>query len=803
MKYMQIIDEYLEDLDEEERLFYILEKPSPTPDKDKTGQNKVDSNGKIRIKDGIHIMAPGIVVNEYLQLKFREFVYKNCDDIFNFTFDNPYSDIFDRSVITQNGWMMYGSSKPEQPAYAVTHLWKVYSNRYEEIVNIPENKELIHILSIRNKFDMSMIRLDKQDEVENSESDSRKKKKRMISIKKKKKNEKKLSNRDIKLVVEYINCLKIERASNYNTWMEVGWCLHNLHNKDDKLLKVWIEFSKKAIDYKHTAEDECTEKWEDMYDEGLGIPSLKLWAKEDNYDEYNKICSKDTWISIMTACKTNKGSSYDIAKVMHAMYKDYYRCVSIKDNKWFYYDEQLNRWILDDKGIRLKEKISTDVYREFKNKAGAENDKSVEADDIYAENTAKIFKVMPRLKETSSKSNIMTECAELFYDRDRTFIEKLDSYDYLIGFNNGVYDLRLDEFRVGRPEDYISKSTNIDYIPYDENSIEVKAIMNFYKQILVIQKVRHYVLTRSASFLSGSTRDEGFDIYSGRGGNGKSKHMELMESVFGDYAVKLPIQLLTAKRSASNAATPELARTKGARLCSMQEPDTNTRINVGLMKELTGGDRIQARALYGEPIEFKPQFKMVLCCNDKPELPRNDEGTWRRVRNTEFLSKFTYPLDIKGDNVLDFKIDPDLSEKFDNWAESFMSILIHYHKTYCKGEKIRPPEEILEYISEYKEQNNHLRDFMNEKIDYNPNSESPGADLNKINKAYKTWFRGFCANEKLRKKTNELKTFLDEKFGKYNSPGILSCDKGYKGVSIRNDDDCSSFSNSIDILDQL
>ena len=779
MRYMEKIEEYLETPEDEERLFYILEKPKPKFDLDKS-KNKKKKGKLYRIKDGFHIMAPHITTNVYLQLKFRDHVYKNCDDILGkYNFDNTFADIFDRAVIDRNNWQMYGSTKAGCPPYLVSRVIRVFPDRVEEVEGIPDSKLLVELLSVRNKSDSSILRPEVEEEVYNPENN--KQKKRHIS---KKRREAKTSLKKAVrgLIKRYVNCLSTERAENFNTWMEVGWCLHNLHNKDDKLLKIWIEFSKKASIYSEGCELECQEKWDEMHDEGLGIGSLKMWAKEDNKEEYYKILKEDISANIFKACSNGKGSSYDIAKILQIMYKDYHVCISIKDHTWFYYNVDFNRWQRDDKGIMLKRKISTELWEQFGDLQASEWDKArhheTPQDNEHETRRANIGKVMFRLKETSFKSNLMTECAELFYDKEKIFLDKLDSYNHLIGFQNGVYDLKREEFRKGRPEDYISKSTNIDYIGYNADSDEIQEIKKFYKQLFIVESVREYVLIRSASFLSGSTKDESFDIYSGGGGNGKSKHMELMESIFGDYAVKLPIQLLTAKRAASNAATPELARTKGARLCTMQEPDTKTKINVGLMKEMTGGDKIQARALYGEPFEFKPQFKMVLCCNDKPELPERDEGTWRRVRNTEFISKFT--RDVHPDAALDFKIDVELSERFETWSEHFMALLLEYHKKY-KTNGLRVPDEIMEYTDEYRAQSNLFRDFFRDKIDYEHNSNCY-LTIDRIYEAYRFWHRGVEADSKKMAPRKKLRTYLDEKYGK--SKNRRGPNRGYKGLKL-------------------
>ena len=154
--------------------------------------------------------------------------------------------------------------------------------------------------------------------------------------------------------------------------------------------------------------------------------------------------------------------------------------------------------------------------------------------------------------------------------------------------------------------------------------------------------------------------------------NGKSKILELFVHSFGMYTIKFPITMLTGKRAASNACTPEIVQSKGKRFGYFEEPSENERINAGLLKEFTGGDKIKARALHKEPIEFKPQFKLALLCNEMPEVPPNDTGSWRRLEGIEFKSHFCE----NPKEAHEFPIDKQLSEKLKKWRELFMAYLL-------------------------------------------------------------------------------------------------------------------------------
>ena len=95
------------------------------------------------------------------------------------------------------------------------------------------------------------------------------------------------------------------------------------------------------------------------------------------------------------------------------------------------------------------------------------------------------------------------------------------------------------------------------------------------------------------SALIGRSNDQTFNIYNGENGsNGKSKFVEFMGHVFGDYKGTVPISLITSTRPNIGSTSSEIVQLKGLRYACINEPTKGMKINEGVMKEITGGDPI-------------------------------------------------------------------------------------------------------------------------------------------------------------------------------------------------------------------
>jgi len=229
-------------------------------------------------------------------------------------------------------------------------------------------------------------------------------------------------------------------------------------------------------------------------------------------------------------------------------------------------------------------------------------------------------------------------------------VDQLDANPMLMNVRNGTIDLATGQLLGHRRNHGITKMAPATFDP-GANCTRWQAFLDRIfdgdeELIAYIQRAVGYSLT-------GAVGEQCLFFLYGTGQNGKSVFIQTLLSVLGDYAQKAPTEMIMKQeRSSSGGATPDMARLRGVRLAVTAELDENQRMGEARVKDLTGSDRIVARHLYREPIEFDPTHKLWIYGNHKPAIRGTDDGIWRRIRLVPFT--VTIPNDEK---------DPHLTEK--------------------------------------------------------------------------------------------------------------------------------------------
>ena len=135
-------------------------------------------------------------------------------------------------------------------------------------------------------------------------------------------------------------------------------------------------------------------------------------------------------------------------------------------------------------------------------------------------------------------------------------------------------------------------------------------------------------------------------------------------------------------------------------------PSTTTspsfRFDEGLIKQLTGGDPISARFLYGEFFEYYPKFKLWLTTNYRPIINGVDDGIWRRI--------VLVPFDVQ---IPADKVDPDLKYKLLREASGILDWAVQGAIKW-QEEGLTPSKKIREANSSYRKEMDVLETFVDE-----------------------------------------------------------------------------------------
>jgi len=253
-----------------------------------------------------------------------------------------------------------------------------------------------------------------------------------------------------------------------------------------------------------------------------------------------------------------------------------------------------------------------------------------------------------------------------------------------------------------------------------------------------------------------------------------------MSKCLGDYKGVVPVTLITQGRNSIGSTSSEIVQLMGVRYAVMQEPSKGDKINEGIMKEITGGDPLQGRALFKDTVTFMPQFKLVVCTNTLFDIKSNDDGTWRRIRVCDFMSKFLdkpYEDDYqfpKDEFPYQFPLDKKLDENFDNWAPIFTSMLVE--KAFQTQGNVDDCDMVLSASNEYREGQDYLAEFAKEKI---VRKEGSKIKKTEILHTFREWYTGNYGRGV--PKGRELYEFLDKRFGRYKN--------GWHNVAVLYDND--------------
>lgn len=220
----------------------------------------------------------------------------------------------------------------------------------------------------------------------------------------------------------------------------------------------------------------------------------------------------------------------------------------------------------------------------------------------------------------------------------------------------------------------------------------------FLSEILPSPQLVRY-LQRSVGYsLTGDTTEECIFLLFGTGANGKSKFLEVLRHVVGDYCLTTDASTFLAGNG--RGIRNDIARLRGARFVTANESEAGKRLAESMLKICTGGDTVTARFLYAEHFEFVPTFKLWFATNHKPRILGNDESIWRRVR----LIPFTVTIPSS-------RRDRKLAEKLQNESSGILNWALDGLRAW-KEEGLGSVADVEQATAEYRMEEDVVAHFL-------------------------------------------------------------------------------------------
>lgn len=582
---------------------------------------------------------------------------------------------------------------------------------------------------------------------------------------------------------EIISSLASEKSDKYNC-IALWFCRNRCK---DMTLNDFTEMWLTALNVKEVRTD---------------LKSLRYWSGLDSPSEMRRFL--DQQVRKMLLCDVkgilSSGSigHANVASYLKFMFKNVFATIVVaKSIIWYefitpesnnYKQGQLYKWkLVGSYPSSLCEYISEDLA-EIANKVQLELSQEINSskdDDRkkYLKSLKNKFLMsIKQIFNTPFKRNVIEDAAHKFADDN--LIRSMDKAKHIMGVGNGV--LEFDGPNVTLLDHYhsypITLYSETDYIPYDP---ENQYIQTVYKMLYSLfpeneRDALDFILYYFSTSLDWYPKESLFLIITGQGSNGKSILIEFFRETIGEmYARRMPLSFITEQmRTKSASADPAMMEMKHARFVNYSESERNERANIARIKELTGGDTMAGRQLYGEQENFKPNCNHLLATNHHLRIESTEHAVWRRFLTYKF--KMTFKEEPNPDNKFESKKDPkfiNMLKDDKRYHSAFLAILCHYRsRLYSEydGQILKVPHPtIKEETAIYRQQEDIYERFIVQRVFYKENKMDQSLD------EFLTIFRNYYRNEngeRLKMKNDDLRyLFLNssiQPYIKYNPSGM-------------------------------
>lgn len=291
-------------------------------------------------------------------------------------------------------------------------------------------------------------------------------------------------------------------------------------------------------------------------------------------------------------------------------------------DRWLMWNE--TRWVEDE----LNASLSLAIATARKTVADAEN-LVAESEDGKAAGRA--LAAAKTLLQVTRMRNMITAATAMGVSLTP---HGLNSHHMLLNVSNGTIDLTTGLLHPHRREDLI---TNLADITFDPDAV-CPTWDRFLDFVTCGDKELALYLQLAVGYsLSAVIREHVLFFLHGGGNNGKSTFLTVLLNLLGDAGIQAEENLLMARQSEAHPTGQ--ADLFGRRVAVTTEVDEGRRLSEGLVKQLTGGDRVRARRMRENFFEFDPTHKLWMSGNHLPIIRGNDLGVWRRVKLIPFNAK--------------------------------------------------------------------------------------------------------------------------------------------------------------------